>query len=112
MKLRHLFAIWGCVLAVHSARAQKTQQQPVNIGGSFLLVNPDAKSSGAGDAITGLAPDANTLFANAAKIPFAGEWGVSASYSPLMWDLNDHKTNTAYVSAFKNWNGREGAGIS
>jgi hypothetical protein len=112
MQLRQLFTILCCVLGAFSSRAQKTQQQPVNIGGAFLLVNPDAKSSGAGDAITGLEPDANALFGNAAKIPFAGEWGVSASYSPWMWDLNDHQTNTAYVSAFKTWNGQEGAGMS
>ncbi|WP_343703527.1 type IX secretion system outer membrane channel protein PorV [Chitinophaga sp.] len=112
MQARHLFAILCCLLAANALYGQKTQQKPVNIGGAFLLVNPDAKSSGTGDAVTGLEPDANAIFANAAKLPFAGEWGVSASYSPLMWDLNDHKTNTAYVSAFKTWNGRESAGMS
>ncbi len=35
-----------------------------------------------GDAVTGIEPDANALFGNAAKIPFAGSWGVQRLYSP------------------------------
>ena len=101
-----------CVLAIHPLFAQKSQQQPMNIGAAFLLVNPDARSSGMGDAVTGIEPDANALFGNAAKIPFAGSWGVSASYSPWMWDMNDSKTHMGYISAFKSWNEWEGVGMS
>jgi hypothetical protein len=78
-------------------------------------VNPDARSSGTGDAITGLEPDANALWGNAAKIVFAGDWGVSASYSPWMWEMNnsDQHTNLGYVAGFKNFNdNREGIGAS
>ncbi|GAA0539175.1 type IX secretion system outer membrane channel protein PorV [Chitinophaga japonensis] len=92
--------------------AQKGQEKPVNPGASFLLVNPDARSGAVGDAITGLAPDANDLFGNAAKIVFAGDWGVSASYSPWMWEINDHKTHMGYLAAFKNFSDKEGAGLS
>lgn len=92
--------------------AQKATQKPPNIGASFLLVNPDARSSGTGDASTGLSADANSLFSNAAKIVFAGDWGVSANYSPWMWELNDNKSNMGYVSAYKTWNSTEGIGIS
>lgn len=92
--------------------AQKTTQKPPNIGASFLLVNPDARSSGTGDAAIGLSPDANSLFSNAAKIVFAGDWGVSANYSPWMWELNNNKSNMAYVSGYKTWNGTEGIGLS
>ncbi len=101
-----------CVLFVHPLIAQKTQQQPLNIGASFLLVNPDARSSGMGDAVTGIEPDANAMFGNAAKLPFAGDWGVSASYSPWMWDLNDHKTHMAYVSGFRTFEGEQSIGAS
>lgn len=111
MKHRILFAVFGCILAIQPVSAQK-QQQPINIGASFLLVNPDARSSGLGNAVTGTSPDVNALFGNAAKLPFAGEWGVSASYSPWMRDLNDHETNMTYISGFKTWNGKESVGLS
>ncbi|HEY0611395.1 MAG TPA: hypothetical protein VGD35_17110, partial [Chitinophaga sp.] len=68
------------LLAALPLAAQKTQEKPVNAGASFLLINPDARSGALGDAVTGLEPDANDLFGNAAKIVFAGDWGVSASY--------------------------------
>ncbi|WP_291917743.1 type IX secretion system outer membrane channel protein PorV [Chitinophaga sp.] len=102
----------GVLTAGIPLSAQKAVQKPPSIGGSFLLVNPDARSSGVGDATTGLVPDANSLFSNAAKIIFAGDWGVSASYSPWMWELNNNKSNMAYVSGYKTWNGSEGIGFS
>ncbi|MGO4288945.1 type IX secretion system outer membrane channel protein PorV [Chitinophaga sp. RAB17] len=102
----------GILTAGIPLSAQKITQKPPNIGASFLLVNPDARSSGTGDASIGLTPDANSLFSNAAKIVFAGDWGVSANYSPWMWELNNNKSNMAYVAAYKNWNASEGVGIS
>jgi hypothetical protein len=112
MKHKLLLLVLCCIVAIHPLLAQKTQQQPMNIGAAFLLVNPDARSSGMGDAVTGIEPDANALFGNAAKIPFAGSWGVSASYSPWMYDLNESKTHMGYVSAFKTFNDMEGIGFS
>ncbi|CAL1520309.1 type IX secretion system outer membrane channel protein PorV [Chitinophaga sp. MM2321] len=100
------------LMAALPLAAQKNQQKPPNIGASFLLVNPDARSSGTGDATTGLDPDPNALFSNAAKIVFAGDWGVSANYSPWMWELNNNQSNMAYVSAYKTWNTTEGIGVS
>ena len=102
----------GILAAATTISAQKTTQKPPNIGASFLLVNPDARSSGTGDASVGLTPDVNALFSNAAKIVFAGDWGVSANYSPWMWELNNNKSNMAYVAAYKNLNPIEGVGIS
>lgn len=105
--------LFTCLLtAAWPLLAQKPQEKPVNAGATFLLINPDARSGGMGDAITGLEPDANDLFGNAAKIAFAGQWGVSASYSPWMWELNDHQTHMGYLAAFTNFNDKEGAGLS
>ncbi|MEC5146961.1 type IX secretion system outer membrane channel protein PorV [Chitinophaga sp. 212800010-3] len=113
MKNNFTIAIITGLLAVTcSAYAQKVTQRAPNIGASFLLVNPDARSSGTGDATTGLQPDANSIFSNAAKLVFAGDWGVSACYSPWMWELNNNKSNMAYVSGYKNWNSNEGVGFS
>ncbi|PSL26915.1 type IX secretion system outer membrane channel protein PorV [Chitinophaga ginsengisoli] len=113
------FTIWLCTtgLLVHSSSvtAQTKGIKAINTGATFLMVNPDARSSGTGDAMTGLEADANSLFGNASKIVFAGDWGVSASYSPWMWDLNnnDQRTNMGYLAAFKNFNNNtEGVGVS
>ncbi len=110
-QLKWILVLTG-LLAVRPLMAQKSARQPHNIGGSFLLINPDARSSATGGAVTGLEPDANTMFANAAKLPFAGEWGASVSYSPWMWDLLDKKTHMAYVSGFKTWGEQQSLGAS
>jgi len=111
--------IWLCasglLLYGNQVTAQTKGIKTINTGAAFLMVNPDARSSGTGDAMTGLEADANSLFGNAAKIVFAGDWGVSASYSPWMWDLNnsDQRTNMGYLAAFKNFNNNtEGVGVS
>ncbi|MGN7822900.1 type IX secretion system outer membrane channel protein PorV [Chitinophaga sp. 22536] len=109
---RIILLISGILAGMPAVHAQKTPQQPPNIGASFLLVNPDARSSGMGDAATGISPDANSIFSNAAKIVFAGDWGASATYSPWMWELNNYKSNMAFVSAYKNLNDNEGIGAS
>ncbi len=112
MKHLNLFLLLAGMLAVRPLMAQKSAAQPLNIGGSFLLINPDARSSATGNAVTGLEPDANAMFANAAKLPFAGEWGASVSYSPWMWDMLDKKTHMAYLSGFKTWGGQQSLGAA
>lgn len=103
MQIRLQFILLMCILhAPLWLLAQKSQQRPPDIGAGFLLVNPDARGSATGNAPTGLTPDANALFSNAAKIVFAGDWGVSANYAPWMWGINNNQSNMAYVSAFKN----------
>ncbi|WP_423737562.1 type IX secretion system outer membrane channel protein PorV [Chitinophaga caseinilytica] len=112
MKFYQFIPALAGLLAACPLMAQKTAQRPVNVGGTFLLVNPDARSSALGGTITGLEPDANAIFGNAAKLPFAGEYGASVSYSPWMWDLSDKKTHMTYLSGFKTWNGQETLGAS
>ncbi|UYQ93674.1 type IX secretion system outer membrane channel protein PorV [Chitinophaga horti] len=104
----------GILLPAVQVQAQKQQEKPPSVGASFLQINPDARTSGMGDAPTGVEPDANALFHNAAKIVFAGDWGVSASYSPWMWELNPGSSNTAlfYLAGFKNFGEKEGIGVS
>lgn len=59
---RIILLISGILAGMPAVHAQKTPQQPPNTGASFLLVNPDARSSGMGDAATGISPDANSIF--------------------------------------------------
>lgn len=112
MKHFHFIFLLAGTLTARPLLAQKSAQQPLNVGASFLQINPDARSSAIGGAVTGLEPDANAIFANAAKLPFAGDWGASVSYSPLMWDLHDKKTHTTFLSGFKTWGGQECLGAS
>ncbi|MET7000544.1 type IX secretion system outer membrane channel protein PorV [Chitinophaga defluvii] len=103
--------VCGILIVPLLSVAQKTQS-PVNVGATFLLINPDARSAGMGDVVTGIEPDPNALFGNAAKLLFAGNWGISANYSPWMRDMNNNKSNLGYLSAYKTWNGSEGVGLS
>ncbi len=90
--------VCGILIVPLLSVAQKTQS-PVNVGATFLLINPDARSAGMGDVVTGIEPDPNALFGNAAKLLFAGNWGISANYSPWMRDMNNNKSNLGYLSA-------------
>lgn len=114
--MKHFLLLWLCTgWLTDSLMGQKAVPKALNAGAAFLLINPDARSSGTGDAMTGLAPDVNSLFGNAAKIVFAGEYGISASYSPWMWEMNttDQRSNLGYLSTFKTFNNsNEGVGVS
>ena len=54
----------------------------------FLLITPDSRSGGMGEAGVALSPDANANFWNPAKLTFIeGDNDVSASYSPWLRNL-------------------------
>jgi hypothetical protein len=67
----------------------------------FLMIAPDARAGGLGDAGVASTPDANSLHWNPAKYAFIDKnMGVSISYSPWLRALvND--INLAYVSGYK-----------
>lgn len=114
--MKQFFTTWlSMVCLTGTLMAQKGAPDAPRAGAAFLMVNPDARSSATGDAMTGLEPDVNSLFGNAAKIVFAGDWGVSASYSPFMWEMNtsEQHSNLGYLSAFKSFNNNnEAIGMS
>ncbi len=54
----------------------------------FLLITPDSRSGGMGEAGVALSPDANANFRNPSKLAFiAGTDDISASYSPWLRSL-------------------------
>jgi hypothetical protein len=58
----------------------------------FLRISPDARSGGMGDVGVATIPDANSIFWNLAKIPFAqSKSAVTLTYTPWLkgLDLND-----------------------
>ena len=54
----------------------------------FLRISPDARAGGMGDVGIATSPDANSIFWNAAKAPFASSNGmISATYTPWLKDI-------------------------
>lgn len=54
----------------------------------FLRISPDARAGGMGDAGIATSPDANSVFWNLAKTPFAKErGGIGATYTPWLKDI-------------------------
>ncbi|MFH1120005.1 MAG: type IX secretion system outer membrane channel protein PorV [Bacteroidota bacterium] len=67
----------------------------------FLLIAPDARAGGMGEAGVSSAPDANSLHWNPAKYPYIeGEMGFSLSYSPWLRALVSD-INLAYLTGYK-----------
>jgi hypothetical protein len=57
----------------------------------FLRISPDARSGGVGDAGIALQPDANSVFYNQAKIPFAKkQTAIGITYTPWLKEVADN----------------------
>jgi len=83
----------------------------ITTGASFLLLSPDARTTGVAEAGTGLLSDANSVFTNAAKLNFAGDKGLSFSYTPWMRQLVKDE-HLGYLTAFHRLSQREVLGVS
>ncbi|MBA3648911.1 MAG: type IX secretion system outer membrane channel protein PorV [Chitinophagales bacterium] len=60
----------------------------INTAVPFLRIAPDARSAAIGDAGLALSPDANAIFWNGAKLPFAQQdLALSATYTPWLREL-------------------------
>ena len=79
----------GLTLSSASIFAQGTRIPSPAI--PFLLISPDARSAGMGDAGVAISPgdgDANSIYWNPGKLPFASkDMGVALSYSPWLRQL-------------------------
>jgi len=73
----------------------------------FLLIAPDARGGGLGDAGAASLPDANSMHWNPAKYGFIDkDFGFAVSYSPWLHKLvND--INLAYLGGYKRINKRQ-----
>ncbi|MES2828344.1 MAG: type IX secretion system outer membrane channel protein PorV [Bacteroidota bacterium] len=66
----------------------------------FLLITPDARSGGMGNAGVAVHPDANAMSINPAKLAFLDkQYGFSASYSPWLKSLVPD-INLGYLSGY------------
>lgn len=66
----------------------------------FLLITPDARAGGMGNAGVAIHPDANTMSINPAKLAFLEKkYGFSASYSPWLKSIVPD-INLGYLSGY------------
>lgn len=96
-----------------SCQYSKAQEDSrvVTSGASFLLLSPDARNAGVAEAGTGLPVDANSMFVNAAKLPFGDRMGITVSYTPWMKQLTKD-SHLGYVAAYRQLNSKEAVGAS
>ncbi|MFZ1686712.1 MAG: type IX secretion system outer membrane channel protein PorV [Flavobacteriales bacterium] len=67
----------------------------------FLMISPDSRAGGMGDAGVAVSPDANAIHWNPSKLAFAeDEMELSISYSPWLRNLVPDM-NLAYLSFYK-----------
>lgn len=91
--LLKLTAIIMLIGATVSVNAQSSN--PINVVTTavpFLRISPDARSGGMGDVGIATIPDANSIFWNLSKIPFAKDKSaIALTYTPWLkgLDLND-----------------------
>ena len=76
------------------------QTQPINVVTTavpFLRITPDARSGGMGDVGIATSADANSIFSNQAKTPFAAnKWSIGVNYVPWLRDLS---VNDVYLAS-------------
>lgn len=66
----------------------------------FLLITPDARTGGMGEAGVAIAPDANSMSINPSKMAFLEQkYGFSVSYSPWLRNIASD-INLGYLSGF------------
>lgn len=91
LKLTALIMLLGGSISVSA----QTTANPINVVTTavpFLRISPDARSGGMGDVGVATIPDANSIFWNLSKIPFAkSSSAIALTYTPWLkgLDLND-----------------------
>ncbi|HEY6975363.1 MAG TPA: type IX secretion system outer membrane channel protein PorV [Chitinophagaceae bacterium] len=79
------------LLGLSISKTTFAQSDPINIVTTavpFLRISPDARAGGMGDVGIATSPDANSVFWNLAKTPFATSPGaIGATYTPWLKDI-------------------------
>lgn len=78
----------------------------------FLLITPDSRAAGMGEAGVAVLPDANSMSINPSKLAFLEkQYGFSVSYSPWLKNIVDD-VNLVYVSGYLKVDGQSAIGGS
>src|SRR2546423_5608497 len=90
-KIFTFLSLWLIALPVLKAQSINTSNGKINIVTTavpFLRISPDARAGGMGDVGIATSPDANSIFWNLAKTPFATSSGsIGATYTPWLKDI-------------------------
>lgn len=114
-----LTSLLGCLLLISTwVSAQIAydntdgRTNTINTAVPFLRIGPDARSGAMGNVGIALSPNANAVFWNLSKLPFADkEMGVSLSYTPWLREMaND--VFLAYLSGYKQLDDMQAVGVS
>lgn len=121
INMKKLFTIVGSLLLGGSLLAQLTdkddklsnlQMNTITTAVPFLMIAPDSRAAGMGDAGLGLSPDANALHWNPSKLAFGeDDLQISLSYVPWLRDLVPDM-NLAYLSIYGKLNDKQAIGGS
>jgi type IX secretion system protein PorV len=114
-------ALFFSLLAGINLLQAQTTQDKTNLLGQlntittavpFLMISPDARAGGMGDAGAASSPDANSIAWNASKLAFMEKnIGFSVSYTPWLRQLvND--INLSYVAGYKKLKNNQTIGAS
>jgi hypothetical protein len=105
-----IFFVFIGLISSHIAEAQistendlvgRDHPNTITTAVPFLLIAPDTRAGGMGDAGVATTPDANSMHWNPAKYVFAeNELGVAISYTPWLRQLV-RDMNLAYLAGYK-----------
>lgn len=105
----HYFLFLACILFTSNAFSQRN---PITTAVPFLLIAPDARGGGMGDAGVSSTPDVYSLFWNPAKYAFADkDFGFGIGYVPWLRGLvND--IGLASVAGYKKFGDKQAIALS
>jgi len=105
----YYFLLLACILFTSNAFSQRN---PITTAVPFLLIAPDARGGGMGDAGVSSTPDVYSLFWNPAKYAFADkDFGFGIGYVPWLRGLvND--IGLASVAGYKKFGDKQAIALS
>ncbi len=99
----------GCINQLTGQDCKDGVLNTITTAVPFLLISPDSRAGGMGDAGVATTPDANAIHWNPAKLAFAENDGeFSMSYSPWLRNLVPDMS-LAYLSGYKKLNNERSA---
>ncbi|HXS58788.1 MAG TPA: type IX secretion system outer membrane channel protein PorV [Hanamia sp.] len=86
-----IFKLTALAMLIGTSISVNAQTNPINVVTTavpFLRISPDARSGGMGDVGVATIPDANSIFWNLSKIPFAkSNSAIALTYTPWLKGL-------------------------
>jgi hypothetical protein len=117
-----VYSIFGLVLTTgvnaqvvtpnQTDKANQVQLNTITTAMPFLIITPDSRAGGIGDAGAATSPDVNSLYWNTAKLVFSKQkTELGVSYSPWLRQLVDD-IHLSYLSGYHKINKRHAIGGS